>query len=458
MKNIYGFGLLEIIITLAITAICSTVGLTVYNNHIVKSNQEAMKHEMLQLMTDFEKHYSKSGSYTTKDGALPNGLENALGNERKYYQISVYPIAGNQVANKSGNQAANKLAANTQAICLVAEPLDNTVMQNSGVIVVDNHGNIAVGEQKDSNQPCVVTVPDPSGDEKPTQLPVPTPDSCKNISTFLDAYNKKDICCNKDATFMSIWDSKYNFCGSNACTASTSYETSRDCYCGFHADDFKCNSTPDVPDETVTPTPSPTPTPMPSPTVNPQPIPAACIDLPKDAKLVGWYKQNGSGDQCKPNATTHYVDNQPECKRKGPFQGCNGNCEGTTNYIIDKTALPDYSTGCNGTCHDSITVFESNFVNGLVNGAGGSDRAIVCNGWANGIGKDAVIYGPASRSLLCNGQCDRTKLIVNAKAPEGVVCSGECHNVKITVPKSWGVEVISQICNGHCDSSSFSVY
>lgn len=422
-----GFGLLEIIIALAITAILSTAGITVYNDHVVKTNQIAVQDDLLQLVTDFGKHYTQAGTYSTKEGSLPADAAsvitaaNTLGSSgyNEFYKIEVY---------SPQLQSSGKLAANTQSICIVAKPRDDTIMSNTGNVIVDGYGNVTIGSNSDAASLCGSQVPDPfpepTNDVTPRVTPTPAPTltpepnntpsgGCSTIDSLDIAIKYASGCCTNN-DFQSKWvPLKKDICN---------------------------GITPGTPTPSPTPTIVPTVTPTAAPTSEP-PLPQACK---KDfSGSVGWAKAT---DQCKVDSN-NYGDGS--CDNFEVLNGCNGDCRNTVNYIADFSVLTGIGVSCNGNCDGAVSIAPEKSKPILANGAG--KEQVVCNGYANGIGVGSTIYGGVGAfSYLCNGDCKNVTLIVNPKANQGLICNGYCNNTTIYVPSSWEVKSVSQVCGGDC--------
>lgn len=603
MKKKNGFGLLEIIIAMAIAAILGTVGITVYNDQIVRSNQESTKHDIVSLMGDFGKFYTHKGSYATRDGSLPDGVKNQViawnNNNNKLYKIDVYvkPSSANMPKVGSSNTGYYSMESNTQTVCIVAKPMDNTIMSGTGTIIVDEFGHTTVGGNDTASSLCGNAIPnpypDPTNDVNPK--PTQTPDdktSCDTITTFDDAKANAEVCCKKSNAFLAKWGgAPNNLCGGGSgeydCgglpvwSSSQAYEKSITVTWEnkvYTSNQYTQGRNPAVGntstaigepwDITGSCRNAPTPTPSPSPEISPEPIvpspepvvpsptPNECDNLPiwsatatydkagikvtyNNNKYISsyWTKGNnpetnsgadGSGKPwvnlgaCegvtptptptvspKPSTTPvpspspsvspkptpsptptrepdfptpvpHECNSIPDvdtasvawaslpdhgchlwgehggdgnCDSKAILSQCNGNCNDTVNFVPYGTNF----AGCNGNCTRSITVNSPRNKIVAVNGNG--KNATICNGWVNGAMHNAMIVGgPLSGSLLCNGGCQGSTIIVNPKSPEGLVCNGNCHNLTIYIPKSWedgrkDKITLSNVCSGSCSGT-----
>jgi prepilin-type N-terminal cleavage/methylation domain-containing protein len=314
----FGFGLLEVIITLAIASIIGTVALTVYNDQIVRSNQESTKHDMVGLMGDFGKYYTQKGSYATRDGKLPNNIQNqiiAWNKTNKNYKFDVYVKTQTPNMLQIVGSDEYSMNSNTQAVCIVAKPRDNTIMSGTGAITVDNHGNSNIGGNLNANILCGKAIPNPFPDPSNDITPKPSPTISPDVSP----------------------------------TQSP------------------------IPSPLVSPTNEPAPLPSPTPTVTPTPEPdgnrcyntSGNIDFSNPHDYAGctfgdsgdvsglcdggtWLRCSGSCNDtilCKPFDTGCSGD----CNRAFIYDApCNGNCNNTTYFIEHR----DLSGICGGHCNN----------------------------------------------------------------------------------------------------------
>lgn len=173
MENIYvkalkakGFGLIEVIIALAVVAVLGGVGYASYQDHLVKATENTTKKEMIALMTNYEKFYSQNGSYTKDNGKLPDTIEQVINDnndlDHANYTYITYPrgaITFSQVACIEAS--ANKKVFGGR-------------LQN---IVVDNFGHVTVGDDIPNvcsgGEAKPAPTPDDSEESKPTPTPTP---------------------------------------------------------------------------------------------------------------------------------------------------------------------------------------------------------------------------------------------------------------------------------------------
>lgn len=124
-----GFSLIELMITIAIAAILTTIAVASYQNSIRKARRTDAKTALLDLAGREERYYSLNNAYTDVPGNLGYtgaGWPIVVGGA--YYQISVAPPGGNPptftlTAVPIGNQALDTTCSRFQ--------VDNTGKQSS---------------------------------------------------------------------------------------------------------------------------------------------------------------------------------------------------------------------------------------------------------------------------------------------------------------------------------------
>lgn len=158
-----GFGLIEVIIAMAIVAIMCGAGYASYQSHIIKVTENNATNEMVSLMTNYEKFYSQHGSYTKENGEVPDVINQAvIDNNSKldytYYKYILHPRFVNST---------------TQTACITAIPNEKRGISNQlNIITVDNFGKVTLGGKIPSS--CDDSGLNPSPDPEPTIIP-PTP-------------------------------------------------------------------------------------------------------------------------------------------------------------------------------------------------------------------------------------------------------------------------------------------
>lgn len=91
-----GFSLVELLVTLAILAILSSLAVGGYRQHLRRTNRVDATTALLRLAAAQEKHYAQNGQYADDDALSlppPAGLGIA-GTERGYYTLGILVGAG----------------------------------------------------------------------------------------------------------------------------------------------------------------------------------------------------------------------------------------------------------------------------------------------------------------------------------------------------------------------------
>lgn len=135
MKNKpnFGFGLIEIIIALAIAAIIGKLAYSSYENSLVRANEENAKHKLVNLMQEMEKYYLTHGAYSSTSGAWPPVVTQRItslnANSKERYNYTVYPL---------------EPVGNDQATCINATPRSNTIQDERPQLIIDEQNIIAM--------------------------------------------------------------------------------------------------------------------------------------------------------------------------------------------------------------------------------------------------------------------------------------------------------------------------
>lgn len=129
-----GFGLLEAIVAVAVISIISTVAYTSYQNHILRTQEEVAKHDLMQMMGDFQMVYIKTGAFADPHGSgYSSNVVNTISEynqKSKYFTVKIYP---SNVANAH------------QYVCLLATPkADTLISAKAQKFVIDNYGKLYV--------------------------------------------------------------------------------------------------------------------------------------------------------------------------------------------------------------------------------------------------------------------------------------------------------------------------
>lgn len=132
-KPNYGFGLIEVIIALAIAAIIGKLAYASYENSLVRANEENAKHKLVNLMQEMEKYYLTHGAYSSTSGAWPLVVTQRVtglnGNSKERYTYTVYPL---------------EPVGNDQATCINATPRSNTIQDERPQLIIDEQNIIAM--------------------------------------------------------------------------------------------------------------------------------------------------------------------------------------------------------------------------------------------------------------------------------------------------------------------------
>lgn len=96
-KNIIGFTLIELMITVAIVAILAAIAYPSYQEHVSKSRRADAKGAMLGFATAMERHYTSTGSYLGAaigggDKGAPTifATEAPVDGSAKYYNLTIF--------------------------------------------------------------------------------------------------------------------------------------------------------------------------------------------------------------------------------------------------------------------------------------------------------------------------------------------------------------------------------
>lgn len=147
-KNKLGFGIIEVIITMAIVAIIAKVAYSSYQESLIRANEENAKHKLVNLMQEMEKYYATHGAYSATSGAWPAAVSQKItslnANSKEVYTYTVFPL---------------EPAGNNQATCINATPKSNTIQDNNSQLLIDEQNNIAVNNVIPTKCLAVLTPP-----------------------------------------------------------------------------------------------------------------------------------------------------------------------------------------------------------------------------------------------------------------------------------------------------------
>ena len=119
-RRTYGFPLIELLVTLAVVAILSSIAITSYRSYTLRANRIDGETMLLKIQVAEEKFFLQNNTYTTAVAtAPPNGLGLLATTTSGFYNLTV--VAGS-TANIATSYAATATATGTQtkdkAACL----------------------------------------------------------------------------------------------------------------------------------------------------------------------------------------------------------------------------------------------------------------------------------------------------------------------------------------------------
>lgn len=147
-KSKLGFGIIEVIIAMAIVAIIAKVAYSSYQESLIRANEENAKHKLVNLMQEMEKYYATHGAYSATSGAWPAAVSQKIAslnaNSKELYTYTVYPL---------------EPAGNDQATCINATPKSNTIQDNNSPLLIDEQNIIAINSVVPTKCLAVLTPP-----------------------------------------------------------------------------------------------------------------------------------------------------------------------------------------------------------------------------------------------------------------------------------------------------------
>lgn len=127
-----GFGLIEVIIALAIAAVIGKFAYSSYTSSLVRANEENAKHKLVNLMQEMGKYYLTHGAYSSSSGVWPSAVTQRVAtlnaNSQERYTYTVYPL---------------EPVGNDQTICINAAPRSNTIQDERPQLLIDEQNVIA---------------------------------------------------------------------------------------------------------------------------------------------------------------------------------------------------------------------------------------------------------------------------------------------------------------------------
>lgn len=377
IKKFKGFGLLEAMIAVAVVAVASTVGYSTYQDHVMRTQEEVAKQKTLVLMSDFQKQYVQTGAFSNATGEY---------NEKIVEEVNEY--------NKNNKYFSFKIYPDNvtyahQNVCLEVTPKPDTIISKKAVpFSVDNFGAIHSGQMPNY---CNGVAPEP--EPGPSCLWETTFEEDKDCYCSFEKHRDADKRCDPEPE-------------PELCTENTPFDKDEACFCKFHKNDKQCNPFP----------------------------PGQCADMYAQ-QPIPWFT---GGNGCKVAKGTFKASGN--CSSKAVLGGCSGNCDRTTQYILD--GAPVY-----GNLAGSLIMYPVS--KSGQTGNGNVTKSTLCNATCNGNCDTVTIYaGPNTSYPLCNGNCKNITAIASGSQPQNVIiCNGNC-NGTIKIPKAWGDVDPSKLCKG----------
>lgn len=203
-----GFGLIEIIIALAIAAIVGKIAYSSYKNSLIRANEENAKHKLVNLMQEMSKYYLTHGAYSSSSGAWPSAVTQRVttlnANSKERYTYTVFPLEPN---------------GNDQTVCINAAPRSNTIQDERSQLLIDEQNVIALNGILPTKCLAVLTPP----------VVNPVVNACFGSDGSQRAFSPPDAGCNSDSSHAGSGncdDKTLSACsgncnGSNICGPST---------------------------------------------------------------------------------------------------------------------------------------------------------------------------------------------------------------------------------------------
>jgi type IV pilus assembly protein PilE len=88
VANSSGITLIEIMITLAIIAILSTIGYPLYSDYVIKSRRTDAKATLMKIMQAQQRSYTANSTYTTDLSTIGYETATEVLSEGSYYKIT----------------------------------------------------------------------------------------------------------------------------------------------------------------------------------------------------------------------------------------------------------------------------------------------------------------------------------------------------------------------------------
>ncbi|WP_068545768.1 type IV pilin protein [Thalassotalea crassostreae] len=88
-KKLFAFTLLEMLVTLALIAILSSIAMTNYQQQVMKTRRIDAKESLMKLATEQEKYYNQHLSYSADLVSIDGLNHGSEFSDRHFYQLSV---------------------------------------------------------------------------------------------------------------------------------------------------------------------------------------------------------------------------------------------------------------------------------------------------------------------------------------------------------------------------------
>jgi type IV pilus assembly protein PilE len=134
-RSIYGFTLIELMITVAVIAILAAIAVPSYREYVIRSSRQAAQSKLVELSAIQEKIYLNSNGYTSSVTANYNGTaEGGLG------------VGGGKTADNKYNLSLT-VPSGSASYTLTATPVTGQTQANDGNLTINSQGSRAWGSK-----------------------------------------------------------------------------------------------------------------------------------------------------------------------------------------------------------------------------------------------------------------------------------------------------------------------
>ncbi|MDT8386413.1 MAG: type IV pilin protein [Thiogranum sp.] len=118
-----GFTLIELMVVVAIIGIIAAIAYPSYLNQVRETRRADVQREMLQVVQEYERLYTRKNSYSADTVTLPSGnkfytIDNPTAPTASTYKLRAVPIAGgDQVNDSCGTLTIDHLNTKEPADC-----------------------------------------------------------------------------------------------------------------------------------------------------------------------------------------------------------------------------------------------------------------------------------------------------------------------------------------------------